>query len=70
MNGKLLLDTNAAIAFMAGDPLAVAQVTTASNAISVVALGELYYGAHNSDRVQQNVTAIENLMSGLSTAPW
>ena|SRR5688572_1766439 len=62
MNGRLLLDTNAVVSFLAGDPAAVARVTEATNGIPAIVVGELYYGAYQSQRTQSNITAIEDLL--------
>ena len=67
MNGKLLLDTNIMIAIFAGD----AEVKTSlagANEIFVpsIALGELYYGAHKSSRVEANIVRINEFAASSS----
>jgi len=66
MNGSFLLDTNIVIAFLAEEVVVVNHVTAADEVfIPVVALGELYYGAHESSRVRANLARIAEL-SGTS----
>lgn len=60
MSGKFLLDTNVIIALFARaqtvlDRLAAAEAVL----VPVVALGELYYGARKSGRVEQNLGRID-----------
>jgi tRNA(fMet)-specific endonuclease VapC len=58
--GSYLLDTNVAIAFLAGDPAVREHVSSAEGVLlPAVALGELYYGAHKSSRAAENVARIE-----------
>jgi tRNA(fMet)-specific endonuclease VapC len=63
MNGKFLLDTNIVIRLLALDP--VVQQRLGENAdvvVSTFVLGELYYGAHRSSRVRENVEAVGDLI--------
>jgi len=62
MRGRYLLDTNAAIALLKGDP-ALEKILEheTSISISVVAVGELYYGAQKSHRVAENLESVEKL---------
>jgi tRNA(fMet)-specific endonuclease VapC len=63
MDGEFLLDTNAIISLLAGDP-AVRQKVADSPALllSIIALGELYYGARKSSRPESNLARIEELI--------
>lgn len=62
MSGTFLLDTNAAIARMAGDVAILSLLNSADEVfIPVVVLGELYYGAQKSGRVQTNLMQVETL---------
>jgi tRNA(fMet)-specific endonuclease VapC len=61
--GNILLDTNALIAFLANDPAFDAQFSTATILIPATALGELYYGAYKSGRVQANLDTLDRLVA-------
>jgi tRNA(fMet)-specific endonuclease VapC len=64
VTGRYLLDTNIVIAVFNGDALLQRRVTTTPEVyISIVTLGELFYGAHNSQRVQENVDRIDDFAS-------
>jgi tRNA(fMet)-specific endonuclease VapC len=67
MNGKLLLDTNIVIAIFAGD-IAVKTALVNANEVFVpsIALGELYYGAHKSNRVKANIARINEFAASSS----
>lgn len=66
MAGKLLLDSNAAIALLHGDPEVEKRVRSAEEVfLSVVALGELYFGAYKSQRVEGNLGRIDSLAAGI-----
>lgn len=60
MNGKYLLDTNILIAIFAGDT-PVLQRLVGAEAVFVpsIALGELYYGARRSTRIETNTGQID-----------
>lgn len=62
MNGRFLLDTNILIAIFAADQ-SVRQHLSQSGEFFVptIALGELYYGAMKSTRVDANVKRIDEL---------
>ena len=65
MNGRYLLDTNIAIALFAGDPSVEEHLGEAEEEfISGVVLGELYYGAAQSVRMEENVARIDGLVAG------
>lgn len=60
MSGRLLLDTNAVISVFAQDAALQAQLYDAAEVfISIIVLGELYYGARKSSRVLDNITRID-----------
>lgn len=64
MTGRYLLDTNIVIAVFNGDALLQRRViSTPEIYLSIVTLGELFYGAHNSQRVQENVDRIDDFAS-------
>jgi len=64
MNGRFLVDTNIVIAFLEGDA-SVQQNFAETEAIYVpsIAIGELYYGAYRSARVEANRTRIDEFVS-------
>src|SRR5688572_9005908 len=59
MPGKYLLDTNAAIALLNGDARIGRMLAGAEVFLSLVAVGELYYGAYHSARVMANATKVD-----------
>lgn len=63
-----LLDTNAAIARINGNQ-AIEQLLQRADEIfvPVIVLGELYYGAENSAKVQENLEQIERLRANVIT---
>ncbi len=64
MNGEVLLDTNAVIGLFADDPAMHRRLARCSAiVISLVVLGELYYGAIKSKRVDENLKRIERLLA-------
>jgi len=64
MSGRLLLDTNIIIALFAQDDAVIRGLEQASETfVSVVTLGELYYGAHKSAHVAANLARIEDFAS-------
>jgi tRNA(fMet)-specific endonuclease VapC len=67
MNGKFLLDTNIVIAIFAND-VAVMNSLADANEVFVpsIALGELYYGAHKSSRVETNIARINQFADSSS----
>ncbi|MCK5387503.1 MAG: type II toxin-antitoxin system VapC family toxin [Gammaproteobacteria bacterium] len=67
MNGKLLLDTNIMIAIFAGDAEVKTSLANANEVfVPSVALGELYYGAHKSSRVEANISRINEFAASSS----
>ena len=59
MNGKFLLDTNIVIAIFANDSAVINSLADANEVfVPSIALGELYYGAHKSSRVEANIARI------------
>jgi len=60
MTGRFLLDTNAAIAYIAKDPDVLAVIENADEIfISSIVLGELFYGAEKSGRAEANRAEVE-----------
>ena len=67
MNGKLLLDTNIMIAIFAGDAEVKTSLANANEVfVPSIALGELYYGAHKSSRVEANISRINEFAASSS----
>jgi tRNA(fMet)-specific endonuclease VapC len=60
MSGKFLLDTNIVIALFANEAKVLQNLQNATDVfLSVIILGELYYGAKRSAKVTQNLTTIQ-----------
>jgi len=60
MAGRLLLDSNAVIAFLANDAELRFKIVDADEVfISTTVLGELYYGAAKSSRVEENIAVVD-----------
>lgn len=56
MNGRYLLDTNIVIALFADDQAVKDNLERVDEAfVSNIVLGELYYGARNSTKVDENI---------------
>ena len=63
MNGKYLLDTNILIALFANDESVRAHLAEAPEVfVPSVVIGELFYGAWKSQRIQENAKRIEDLI--------
>lgn len=77
-NGKYLLDTNIVIAMFANEVnIEVERQNTGRVFLPSPVIGELYYGARNSDRPIENITRINRLTEripsiscNLETARW
>lgn len=67
MNRAFLIDTDAVIARLGGDP-AILQLLASAEEIFIpgIVLGELYYGAERSARVAANLAQIDAFASGRS----
>lgn len=62
MSGNFLLDTNAAIAYIAHDAALMAIIEAADEVfVPAIVLGELFYGAEKSGRVEANRRDVETL---------
>jgi len=78
MNGKCLLDTNVVIALFDDDAIVLeflAQVE--ESCVPSIVIGELYYGARKSHRVQENIQRLQKFTAGntilncdVETAPY
>jgi len=59
MNGKYLLDTNIIIALFAKDPQIRGRIVKAEEIfVPSIALGELYFGAYKSAKIEDNLDRI------------
>jgi len=68
MNGEYLLDTNIVIALFAQDQSVIMRITQAESIlIPVIVLGELYFGACQSARSQENILRIQTLQNQVPT---
>ena len=63
MNGRFLLDTNVIIALLNGEEAIIRRFRADPEAyLPVTAVGELYFGAHRSSRVEANMRRLEELV--------
>ena len=69
MNGKFLLDTNIAIAFLIADESLERPDPSAQLYISSTAIGELFYGALNSNKVDENIHRITDFIRDSVSIP-
>jgi tRNA(fMet)-specific endonuclease VapC len=64
MNGKFLLDTNIVVALFKDDPAIHERLgQRPSVLVSAVVLGELYYGAQKSGRLNKNLRQINRFLT-------
>lgn len=62
MSGEFLLDTSVVIRLLAHDQAVEERLASGVPiSVSIVVLGELCFGAYNSNRVQENLAKIEEL---------
>ncbi len=67
MPGRFLLDTNVVIALFASETAVQEHLEQAEEVfVPSVVFGELYFGARKSDRVEENVTRIDEFALGSS----
>ena len=60
MSGKTLLDTTVVIALFSQDPAAQTRLSQADEVfVPSIVLGELYYGARKSTRIEENLARID-----------
>lgn len=60
MNGRFLLDTNIIIGIFAEDPIIHDHVVNAEEVfVSCIAIGELYFGAYKSLKIDENLARID-----------
>ena len=63
MNGRFLLDTNIIIAFFTGETAIQRRLEQAEEVfVSCIVLGELYYGACKSGRVEENLVRLDEFV--------
>lgn len=59
MNGRHLLDTNIIVALFKDDENVRTQISSSSEVfVTAIAIGELYYGAQHSARVEKNMEQV------------
>lgn len=67
MSGRYLLDTNIIIALFADETIIKNNLAQANEVfIASITIGELYYGARKSGRIQANLIRIEQLVSNIT----
>lgn len=70
MAGSVLLDTSIVVAFFAGEPSVCSMLADAGEVfVPGIVIGELYYGAFGSSRVEENLRRIEGLASTATVLP-
>ncbi|KKO18671.1 MAG: VapC toxin family PIN domain ribonuclease [Candidatus Brocadia sp.] len=63
MNGRFLLDTNIIIALFAKDPKIHDRMANAEEIfVSCIAIGEMYFGAYKSLKIQENISRIDEFV--------
>ena len=68
MRGDFLLDTNIVIGLFAGEETIRGRVAESPGVVlSSITVGELYYGARKSHRVDENLRRIDELIAGSSS---
>lgn len=65
MPGRVLLDTNIVIAFIAAEKPVRQRVTETDIVVSSTVLGELYYGARKSGRASANLARIDEFTAAV-----
>ena len=64
MNGRFLLDTNIVIALFRGDSAIDLEIANAAEVfVPSIVLGELYFGAANSQHAEENMEKLHDLSS-------
>lgn len=67
MNGNFILDTNIVIAFFGNDATVATKIASATGIyLPVVVIGELYYGAFNSSKPEQNSLKIDEFTKAVT----
>ncbi len=67
MNGSVLLDTNIVIALFANDQAVIQKLARTDEVfVSSIVLGELYFGAHNSSRAEENTARLDAFVQNSS----
>jgi tRNA(fMet)-specific endonuclease VapC len=67
VNGRFLLDTNIIIALFLEEPRILERISTASEVlVSSISIGELYFGAYSSSKVQENLSLIEHFTGDIT----
>jgi tRNA(fMet)-specific endonuclease VapC len=67
MGGEVLLDTNIVVAVMQRDPSVMNRIAAASEVfVSMVTVGELYFGALKSTRQAENLQAVDEIVSRIA----
>ena len=67
MNGSFILDTNIVIAFFGNDAAVAAEIAKATDIfLPAIVVGELYYGAFNSGKPEQNILKINEFVKEIA----
>jgi len=69
MNGKFLLDTNIVIAFLTGDESIQHPDPTDQLYVSCTVIGEMFYGAFNSNQIEENTDRLVEFVHDTVSVP-
>jgi tRNA(fMet)-specific endonuclease VapC len=70
MNGRFLLDTNVLIALLRCEPRTLVKIEGAEEVyLPSIVLGELYYGARKSKRIEENLLRLTHLAAQSAMLP-
>lgn len=69
MDGRFLLDTNIAIAFLTADETLQRLGTASELYISTIAMGELFYGALSSTKIEENTQRLVEFFRDAVSVP-
>ncbi len=69
MNGKFLLDTNIVIAFLTGDESIQGPDPTDQLYVSCTVIGEMFYGAFNSNQIEENTARLVEFVRDAVSVP-
>ena len=69
MNGKFLLDTNIVIAFLTDDESIQRPNPTDQLYVSCTVIGEMFYGAFNSNQIEENTDRVVEFVRDTVSVP-
>jgi len=69
MNGKFLLDTNMVIAFLTDEKSIRRPIGTDQLYVSCTVIGEMFYGALNSNQIEENIDRLVDFVRDTVSIP-